>query len=73
MQSLEAATGRVLKEYGIEANLCPEIFTSEGLANALTAVAKARRDFIVPFFNWFACAYRDSGKSRITSERYSDL
>lgn len=42
-----AATGRVLKEYGIEANLCPEIFTSEGLANTLTAVAKPEEEILL--------------------------
>ena len=33
------ATGNVLKQYGFTADLCPEVFTSEGLAEALAKKA----------------------------------
>lgn len=35
-----SATGAVLETYGITVNLCPEIFTSEGLAKELVEKAK---------------------------------
>ena len=42
-----AATGEALKQYGLQADLCPETFTSEALARALTAAAQPQERIIL--------------------------
>jgi len=42
-----AATGEALKQYGLCADLCPETFTSEALARALTAAAQPQERIIL--------------------------
>lgn len=42
-----SATGGTLAKYGIHADLCPETFTSEGLANALISAAKREEEIIL--------------------------
>lgn len=41
------ATGKALEQYGVSADLCPEVFTSEALAAALTAAAKPDEQIIL--------------------------
>lgn len=42
-----SATGKALEQYGVHADLCPEIFTSEGLAKALVSVVKAEEEILL--------------------------
>lgn len=41
------ATGKVLESYGIKPELCPDVFTSEALANALVAIAKPEEEIVL--------------------------
>lgn len=41
------ATGEVLKRYGIFADLCPEVFTSEGLGKALVDAADIEEEILL--------------------------
>lgn len=42
-----AATGKALEEYGITPDLCPEVYTSEGLAKALISQAESTEEMIL--------------------------
>lgn len=42
-----SATGTALQEYGITANVCPETFTSEGLAEILAAEALPEEEIVL--------------------------
>lgn len=42
-----AATGKFLESYGVKVDLCPETYTSEGLANTLASEAKTDEDIIL--------------------------
>lgn len=42
-----SATGKALEQYGVHADLCPEIFTSKDLANALVSVVKPEEEILL--------------------------
>lgn len=42
-----SATGKALEQYGVHADLCPEIFTSKGLAKALVSVVKPEEEILL--------------------------
>lgn len=45
--AIGSATGKALENYGVHVDLCPEIFTSEGLAKALVSVVKAEEEILL--------------------------
>lgn len=42
-----STTGKALEQYGVHADLCPEIFTSKDLANALVSVVKPEEEILL--------------------------
>lgn len=42
-----SATGKALEQYGVHTDLCPEIFTSKDLANALVSVVKPEEEILL--------------------------